>query len=78
MPLEGALSGPSSCGGSDFAITLDMHGSAPENGAPGVRFYRTLGSTVDRMDGSSPAFENSRQGAHQGAKEVLYVLATFS
>ncbi|HEX6122328.1 MAG TPA: hypothetical protein VFY89_04175 [Ktedonobacterales bacterium] len=38
--LTAALGGPSSCGGADFQITLDMRGSTPEQGTATLRFCR--------------------------------------
>ena len=41
-PLQGALSGVSTCGGADFKLTLDQHGSVPEAGTATLQFCRTV------------------------------------
>ncbi len=51
-PLEGALSGPSTCGGADFRITLDRNRTQAETGTATLQFCRTmrgLGDTPSAM-----------------------------
>ena len=40
--LAGALTGPSNCGGQDFTLTVNMHGTKPETGTATLQFCRAV------------------------------------
>ena len=50
-PLTESLSGTSSCGSSDFTITLNMRGATPEQGTATVKFCKTTALAGDLTGG---------------------------